>query len=87
MLREISRRVTNGPVGSLPGCSSARTSCPSSCWRSAPPWPSAAPSALVRPRQQTPEGELERPPLGRSAVMIAVGAIAAIWAVASLVAG
>ena len=43
--------------------------------------------ALVRPRQQTPEGELDRPPLGRSAVMIAVGTIAALWAVASLVAG
>ena len=43
--------------------------------------------ALVRPRQQTPEGELDRPPVGRSAVMIAVGTLAAIWAVASLVAG
>lgn len=43
--------------------------------------------ALVRPRQQTPEGELDRPPVGRSAVMIAVGTLAAIWAVASLVSG
>ncbi len=43
--------------------------------------------ALARPRQQTPEGELDRPPVGRSAVMIAVGTLAAIWAVASLVAG
>lgn len=43
--------------------------------------------ALVRPREQTPEGELDRPPVGRSAVMIAVGTLAAIWAVASLVAG
>jgi len=42
--------------------------------------------ALVRPRQKTPEGELDRPPVGRSAVMIAVGTLAAIWAVASLVA-
>ena len=39
--------------------------------------------ALVR---EPPEGA-ERPPLGRSAVMIAVGAIAALWALASLVAG
>ena len=43
--------------------------------------------ALVRPRQQTPEGELDRPPVGRSAVMIAVGTIAALWALASLLAG
>jgi hypothetical protein len=43
--------------------------------------------ALVRPREQTPEGELDRPPVVRSAVMIAVGTLAAIWAAASLVAG
>lgn len=39
--------------------------------------------ALVRP----PEGQTEKPPLGRSVVMIAVGAIAAIWALASLASG
>lgn len=48
--------------------------------------------ALVRPRQMTDEtgdaGEfLERPPLGRSLVMIAVGTIATIWALASLASG
>ena len=42
--------------------------------------------ALVRPRslEQVGEGELERPPLGRSLAMIAVGLIAAVWALASL---
>ena len=43
--------------------------------------------ALVRPPQHRAEGELERPPLGRSLAMIALGSIAALWAVASLVAG
>jgi len=43
--------------------------------------------ALVRPRPETPEGELVRPPIGRSAVMIALGALAAVWALASLVSG
>lgn len=38
--------------------------------------------ALVRP----PEGEAERPPLARSLVMIVIGSVAAIWALASLVA-
>ena len=44
--------------------------------------------ALTRPR---PPGrttdDLRRPPLARSLVMIAVGTLAAIWALASLVAG
>lgn len=43
--------------------------------------------ALVRPPAETAEGDLARPPLSRSLVMIAVGAVAAIWALASLVAG
>lgn len=43
--------------------------------------------ALVRPPQQRDGGSVERPPLGRSVVMITIGAIAAVWAVASLVAG
>ena len=43
--------------------------------------------ALVRPPQQKDEGDLVRPPLGRSLGMIAIGAVAAIWALASLVAG
>ena len=43
--------------------------------------------ALVRPPGSPTEGDLVRPPLARSLVMIAVGAIAALWALASLVAG
>ena len=44
--------------------------------------------ALVRPNPEgADEGELERPPLARSVVMIVVGGLAALWAVASLVAG
>lgn len=41
--------------------------------------------ALVRPRDQVKEGELDRPPLARSLVFMAVGLVAATWAVASLV--
>jgi hypothetical protein len=41
--------------------------------------------ALVRPRAETEEGELARPPLARSLLMIAIGAIAAVWGFASLV--
>lgn len=41
--------------------------------------------ALLRPREGDPkEGELERAPVARSLVMAGVGAIAAIWALASL---
>ena len=43
--------------------------------------------ALVRPPQVRAEGDLEKAPLGRSLVMIAVGTVAAVWAIASLVAG
>ena len=43
--------------------------------------------ALVRPPKEAKKDELERAPVGRSAVMIAIGAVAAIWAMASLVAG
>ncbi|MDQ6727047.1 MAG: hypothetical protein M3066_12900 [Actinomycetota bacterium] len=43
--------------------------------------------ALVRPPRQAKAGELTRAPVGRSAVMIAIGAIAAVWALASLVSG
>lgn len=42
--------------------------------------------ALVRPPKQVKKGELERAPAGRSAVMIAIGAVAAVWALASLIA-
>ncbi|MFV2039117.1 MAG: hypothetical protein ACC660_02625 [Acidimicrobiales bacterium] len=39
--------------------------------------------ALVKPRQDIEEGELERPPLGRTLVQIAIGLIASIWAIVS----
>jgi hypothetical protein len=44
-------------------------------------------AALLRPPQQPQEGELERAPVIRSVTMIVVGSIAAVWAIASLVAG
>ncbi|MGI9054105.1 MAG: hypothetical protein ACR2HQ_15920 [Ilumatobacteraceae bacterium] len=44
--------------------------------------------AIVRPPQRPQEeGALERAPIARSAVMAAIGLVAAIWAVASLIAG
>lgn len=43
--------------------------------------------ALIRPPKEARKGELARAPLGRSVVMIAIGFVAAIWALASLVAG
>lgn len=43
--------------------------------------------ALVRPPRQAKEGELTRAPAGRSAVMIGIGFVAAVWALASLVTG
>ena len=44
--------------------------------------------ALVRPRPEgVGEGELERPPLARSVVMIVIGGLAALWAAGSLLAG
>jgi hypothetical protein len=45
--------------------------------------------ALVRPPDpgKRGEGELERPPVARSVVMIAIGLLAALWALASLIAG
>ncbi len=42
--------------------------------------------ALVRPPKEVKKGELERAPAGRSAVMIAIGVVAAVWALASLLA-
>jgi hypothetical protein len=41
--------------------------------------------ALLRPPASRGEGDLERAPLGRSLAFAAVGLIAAIWALASLV--
>ena len=43
--------------------------------------------ALVRPPEKPREGELERAPAGRSIAMAVVGGLAALWAVASLIAG
>lgn len=40
--------------------------------------------ALLRPPTTREEGDLPQAPLGRSLLMIAVGTVAAIWAVASL---
>lgn len=40
--------------------------------------------ALVKPPPQAKEGDLERAPTTRSVVMIVVGAVAAVWALASL---
>jgi hypothetical protein len=42
--------------------------------------------ALVRPRRPEDVGtdELVRPPLGRSIIMIVLGVLAAVWALASL---
>ena len=44
-------------------------------------------AALVRPPATRHEGDLERPPLARSIAFAAVGAAAALWALASLLAG
>jgi len=43
--------------------------------------------ALVRPPKEVRDDELARAPVGRSAVMIGVGLVAAIWALASLLTG
>jgi hypothetical protein len=40
--------------------------------------------AVVRPPDKPREGELTRAPVGRSLIMAAVGGLAALWAVASL---
>ncbi len=40
--------------------------------------------ALVRPRAGVREGELARPPLGRSLVFMAIGLVGVVWAVATL---
>jgi len=43
--------------------------------------------ALVRPPERAKDGDLARAPVSRSLTMAAVGVVAAIWALASLVAG
>jgi hypothetical protein len=42
--------------------------------------------ALVRPPDEAQEGDLAKAPVARSVVMAVVGALAAVWAVASLLA-
>ncbi|HUQ40506.1 MAG TPA: hypothetical protein VM030_10160 [Acidimicrobiales bacterium] len=41
-------------------------------------------AAWLRPRAEVKEGELERPPTGRTVVMMTVGLLASLWALASL---
>ena len=43
--------------------------------------------AIVRPPDEVREGDLEAAPVGRSIAFAVVGAVGAIWALASLVAG
>jgi hypothetical protein len=43
--------------------------------------------ALVRPPEQRNEGDLERAPVLRSVLYAAIGAVAAVWALASLLVG
>ena len=42
--------------------------------------------AVVRPPTEARQGDLARAPITRSLIMAAVGTLAAIWAVASLIA-
>jgi hypothetical protein len=43
--------------------------------------------ALVRPPEAPREGDLQQAPPARSLVMIVIGLVAAVWALASLVSG
>jgi hypothetical protein len=43
--------------------------------------------ALLRPPPKPKPGELARAPVGRTVLMLIVGLIAAVWALASLLAG
>jgi hypothetical protein len=40
--------------------------------------------ALARPPAQQRKGQLARPPVGRSVIMMIVGLVAALWAIATL---
>ncbi len=42
--------------------------------------------ALIRPPIEQAEGSLEKPPIGRSLVQIAIGLFASVWALATLLA-
>jgi hypothetical protein len=43
--------------------------------------------ALARPPEEAEEGDLERAPVARSLVMVAIGTLAALWAAGSLILG
>jgi hypothetical protein len=43
--------------------------------------------ALIKPPPGRQEGDLDKAPVARSIVMAVIGAIAAIWSIASLVGG
>jgi hypothetical protein len=43
--------------------------------------------AIVRPPKEHKDGDLERAPVARSVAMAALGFVAAIWALASLLTG
>lgn len=43
--------------------------------------------ALIKPPPGRPEGDLEKAPVARSIFMAVIGAIAAVWSIASLVGG
>jgi hypothetical protein len=44
-------------------------------------------AAIVRPPKQREEDTLERAPLGRSLLYAGLGLVAAVWALATLIAG
>ena len=44
-------------------------------------------AALVRPHDDPGEDELERAPVGRSLLYAGLGLVAAVWALATLIAG
>jgi len=41
-------------------------------------------AALIKPKENVGDDELERPPLGRSLLQIGIGLVVVIWALASL---
>ena len=43
--------------------------------------------ALLRPPERPQDGALDKAPLGRSLLQIVIGAVAAIWALATLIGG
>jgi hypothetical protein len=43
--------------------------------------------ALLRPPPRTPSGDLARAPVGRTLLMAAIGFVATVWAIGSLVKG